>query len=38
MTKTNTCELQPGTIYVQDCISGKVSNLYQLDLRRGKLL
>ncbi len=36
MTKTNTYELQPGMIYVQDCTSGKVSNLYNLDLTTGK--
>ena len=36
MTKTNTSELQSGTIFVQDCTSGKVSNLYQLDLATGK--
>ncbi len=36
MTKTNTSELKSGTIFVQDCTSGKVSNLYQLDLATGK--
>nr|MDJ0692421.1 hypothetical protein [Xenococcaceae cyanobacterium MO_188.B32] len=29
-------QLQPGTVFVQDCTSGKVSNLYQLDLTTGK--
>ena len=36
MTKTNTSELQSGTIFVQDCSSGEVSDLYQLDLETGK--
>ena len=29
-------KLQPGTVFVQDCISDKASNLYQLDLATGK--
>ena len=33
---TNTNELQSGTIFVQDCTPGEVSNLYQLDLDTGK--
>ena len=35
-TSPNTSELKSGTIFVQDCTSGKVSNLYQLDLATGK--
>jgi len=36
MTKTNTSEIKSGTIFVQNCSSGEVSNLYQLDLETGK--
>lgn len=36
MTKINTSELQSGTIFVQDCAPGEVSNLYQLNLDTGK--
>ncbi|WP_036478869.1 YncE family protein [Myxosarcina sp. GI1] len=35
-TKADTAKLQLGTVYVQDCISGKVSNLYTLDLNTGR--
>ena len=36
MTKTNSSQLQAGTVFVQDCTADKVSNLYNLDLSTGK--
>lgn len=36
-SKTNdTSEIPYGIVYVQDCASGKASNLYKLDLKTGK--
>ena len=33
---TKNVELQTSTVYVQDCTSGELSNLYQLDIKTGK--
>ena len=36
VVKTDTVEPKPGTVFIQDCLSGKPSKLYTLDLKTGK--
>ena len=34
--QTGSVQLKPGTVYIQDCVSGQLSNLYTLDISTGK--